>query len=78
MPHFLTLPEVDALAVEAHAGQVDKIGVPYIEHVRAVSHGWRRPGFPRRRPVSCPASRRSAGRMNKTARRDGSRDDPHA
>ncbi|NEA52402.1 HD domain-containing protein [Streptomyces sp. SID10815] len=34
-----TVEEVDALAVEAHAGQVDKIGVPYIEHVRAVAAG---------------------------------------
>lgn len=38
MPH-LTLAQVDALAAEAHAGQVDKIGVPYIEHVRAVANG---------------------------------------
>jgi (p)ppGpp synthase/HD superfamily hydrolase len=30
---------VDALAASAHAGQVDKIGVPYIEHVRAVAAG---------------------------------------
>jgi (p)ppGpp synthase/HD superfamily hydrolase len=34
-----TVEEVDALAAEAHAGQVDKIGVPYIEHVRAVAAG---------------------------------------
>lgn len=33
------LSAVDALAAEAHAGQVDKIGVPYIEHVRAVAAG---------------------------------------
>ncbi|WP_354643969.1 HD domain-containing protein [Kitasatospora camelliae] len=33
----LTLTEVDALAARAHAGQVDKIGVPYVEHVRAVA-----------------------------------------
>ncbi|MGX8903738.1 HD domain-containing protein [Streptomyces netropsis] len=31
--------EVDSLADRAHAGQVDKIGVPYIEHVRAVAAG---------------------------------------
>ncbi|MYY79806.1 MULTISPECIES: HD domain-containing protein [unclassified Streptomyces] len=31
--------EVDFLADCAHAGQVDKIGVPYIEHVRAVAAG---------------------------------------
>lgn len=31
--------EVDKLAAEAHAGQYDKIGVPYIEHVRSVAAG---------------------------------------
>jgi (p)ppGpp synthase/HD superfamily hydrolase len=31
--------EVDAFAFGAHAGQVDKIGVPYVEHVRAVAAG---------------------------------------
>ena len=36
---LLSVSEVDALAAEAHAGQVDKIGVPYIEHVRAVAAG---------------------------------------
>lgn len=34
-----TVREVDRLAAAAHAGQVDKIGVPYIEHVRAVAAG---------------------------------------
>ncbi|MFL5913143.1 MAG: HD domain-containing protein [Gaiellaceae bacterium] len=34
-----TVSEVDAFAFAAHAGQVDKIGVPYIEHVRAVAAG---------------------------------------
>ncbi|GAA1956957.1 HD domain-containing protein [Kitasatospora viridis] len=34
----LTVAEVDALAERAHAGQLDKVGVPYIEHVRAVAH----------------------------------------
>lgn len=34
-----TVVEVDALVAEAHAGQVDKIGVPYVEHVRAVAAG---------------------------------------
>lgn len=34
-----TVSEVDAFAFGAHAGQVDKIGVPYIEHVRAVAAG---------------------------------------
>ena len=35
----LTLADVDALAARAHADQFDKIGVPYINHVRAVSAG---------------------------------------
>lgn len=34
-----TVSEVDAFVFAAHAGQVDKIGVPYIEHVRAVAAG---------------------------------------
>ncbi|MYR36348.1 HD domain-containing protein [Streptomyces sp. SID4944] len=34
-----SVAEVDALASAAHAGQVDKVGVPYIEHVRAVAAG---------------------------------------
>ncbi|WP_369147793.1 HD domain-containing protein [Streptomyces sp. R44] len=34
-----TLAEVDALADRAHAGQVDKTGVPYVAHVRAVAAG---------------------------------------
>ncbi|MFE4305424.1 HD domain-containing protein [Streptomyces sp. NPDC056891] len=34
-----TLAEVDALAGRAHAGQTDKTGVPYVEHVRAVAAG---------------------------------------
>ncbi|MFE9252847.1 HD domain-containing protein [Streptomyces sp. NPDC007088] len=34
-----SVSEVDFLADRAHAGQVDKIGVPYIEHVRAVAAG---------------------------------------
>ncbi|MFJ5710700.1 HD domain-containing protein [Streptomyces sp. NPDC093105] len=36
---MMTLAEVDALADRAHAGQLDKIGVPYVEHVRAVAAG---------------------------------------
>ncbi|BFV60830.1 HD domain-containing protein [Kitasatospora sp. CMC57] len=35
----LSLADVDALVAEAHAGQFDKVGVPYIEHVRAVAAG---------------------------------------
>ncbi|MFJ1647993.1 phosphohydrolase [Streptomyces sp. NPDC088258] len=35
----MNLAEVDAFAFAAHAGQSDKIGVPYIEHVRAVAAG---------------------------------------
>lgn len=34
-----SVSEVDLLAARAHAGQLDKIGVPYIEHVRAVAAG---------------------------------------
>ncbi|MBQ0829240.1 HD domain-containing protein [Streptomyces tagetis] len=40
----LTLPEVEALAREAHAGQRDKAGRPYAEHLRAVAEGVRRRG----------------------------------
>ncbi|MEU9852171.1 HD domain-containing protein [Streptomyces sp. NPDC047974] len=36
---MMTLAEMDALAERAHAGQVDKIGVPYVAHVRAVAAG---------------------------------------
>ncbi|MFF8506907.1 HD domain-containing protein [Streptomyces sp. NPDC015492] len=36
---MMTLAEVDALAGRAHAGQTDKTGVPYVEHVRAVAAG---------------------------------------
>ena len=35
----VTVAEVDALADRAHAGQVDKIGVRYVDHVRAVAAG---------------------------------------
>ncbi|MDI5969200.1 HD domain-containing protein [Streptomyces sp. SL13] len=34
-----TVGEVDAFVAVAHAGQVDKAGVPYVEHVRAVAAG---------------------------------------
>lgn len=36
---MLSVREVDILAEAAHAGQVDKAGVPYVEHVRAVAEG---------------------------------------
>ncbi|MEU5900368.1 HD domain-containing protein [Streptomyces venezuelae] len=36
---MLSVSDIDALAARAHAGQYDKIGVPYIEHVRAVAAG---------------------------------------
>lgn len=35
----LTVAEVDALAADAHAGQLDAGGAPYIEHPRAVAAG---------------------------------------
>ncbi|MET9051224.1 HD domain-containing protein [Streptomyces bacillaris] len=35
----MNVSEADALAAAAHAGQVDKVGVPHIEHVRAVAAG---------------------------------------
>lgn len=38
-PKALSLADVDALAEAAHAGQTDAIGVPYVEHVRAVARG---------------------------------------
>jgi (p)ppGpp synthase/HD superfamily hydrolase len=40
----LTLPEVEALAREAHAAQTDKAGQPYTEHLRAVADGVRARG----------------------------------
>ncbi|MFF8276005.1 HD domain-containing protein [Streptomyces lateritius] len=40
MPH-LTLAQVEAVAVAAHAGQTDKAGRPYAEHLRAVAEGVR-------------------------------------
>ncbi len=39
MGDMRTLAEVDELADRAHAGQVDKAGVPYVAHVRAVAAG---------------------------------------
>ncbi|MFJ3905681.1 HD domain-containing protein [Streptomyces sp. NPDC090025] len=40
----LTLAEIEALAVAAHAGQTDKAGRPYAEHLRAVAEGVRARG----------------------------------
>lgn len=37
METFDLVARADAIAVEAHRGQVDKLGVGYIEHPRAVS-----------------------------------------
>ncbi|MEI5032425.1 HD domain-containing protein [Streptomyces sp. S1A(2023)] len=39
MSRLMNVADVDALASAVHAGQFDKIGVPYIEHVRAVAAG---------------------------------------
>jgi len=36
---IITLADVDRIAAKAHATQADKIGMPYVDHVRAVSHG---------------------------------------
>ncbi|MFG3494133.1 HD domain-containing protein [Streptomyces sp. NPDC047917] len=43
MPN-LTLAQVEALARHAHAGQTDKAGRPYAEHLRAVAEGVRARG----------------------------------
>ncbi|MEV5544640.1 HD domain-containing protein [Streptomyces sp. NPDC052309] len=40
----LTLADVEAAARAAHAGQTDKAGRPYAEHLRAVAEGVRRRG----------------------------------
>ncbi|MGW2176570.1 HD domain-containing protein [Streptomyces sp. NPDC001732] len=40
----LTLAEVEAIAREAHAGQRDKAGRPYTEHLAAVAEGVRTRG----------------------------------
>ncbi|MGW4431063.1 HD domain-containing protein [Streptomyces tendae] len=40
----LSLAEVEAIARAAHAGQTDKAGRPYAEHLRAVAEGVRRRG----------------------------------
>jgi (p)ppGpp synthase/HD superfamily hydrolase len=36
---YLTLPEIETLARRAHAGQLDKAGRPYTEHLQAVATG---------------------------------------
>lgn len=41
---YLTLPQVEALARRAHAGQTDKAGRPYAEHLQAVAEGVRARG----------------------------------
>ncbi|MEU8541688.1 HD domain-containing protein [Streptomyces sp. NPDC048717] len=41
---YLTLAEIETLAVAAHAGQTDKAGRPYAEHLRAVAEGVRARG----------------------------------
>lgn len=41
---YLTLAEIETLAVTAHAGQTDKAGRPYAEHLRAVAEGVRARG----------------------------------
>lgn len=38
-PKMVSLTEVDRFAERAHLGQLDKGGVPYVEHVRAVAAG---------------------------------------
>ncbi|MEV4329410.1 HD domain-containing protein [Streptomyces sp. NPDC049597] len=40
----LSLAEIEALAREAHAGQTDKAGIPYTEHIAAVAEGVRARG----------------------------------
>ncbi|GAA2433807.1 HD domain-containing protein [Streptomyces lavendulocolor] len=41
---YLTVAEIEAIAREAHAGQTDKAGRPYAEHLRAVAEGVRSRG----------------------------------
>ena len=44
MSGFLSLGDVEALARRVHAGQVDKAGRPYVEHLAAVADGVRARG----------------------------------
>jgi len=39
MALYLSVEQVAMLAIGAHGGQVDKIGVPYREHLRSVAEG---------------------------------------
>ncbi|AEN09946.1 MULTISPECIES: HD domain-containing protein [unclassified Streptomyces] len=41
---YLTLTEVESIAREAHRGQRDKAGRPYVEHLAAVAEGVRARG----------------------------------
>ena len=43
-PAPLSVPEVEAIARTAHAGQTDKAGRPYAEHLAAVAEGVRTRG----------------------------------
>ncbi|MBK3592317.1 MULTISPECIES: HD domain-containing protein [Streptomyces] len=43
-PPYLTLAEVESIAREAHRGQRDKAGRPYVEHLAAVAEGVRARG----------------------------------
>lgn len=44
MTEMLSPAEIEALAREAHAGQTDKAGRPYAEHIAAVAEGVRARG----------------------------------
>ncbi|KOX02502.1 phosphohydrolase [Streptomyces sp. NRRL B-1140] len=44
MPQEMSLAEVEAVARTAHAGQTDKAGRPYAEHLSAVAEGVRARG----------------------------------
>ncbi|GAA3304166.1 HD domain-containing protein [Streptomyces cinereospinus] len=44
MPQDMSLAEVEAVARAAHAGQTDKAGRPYAEHLSAVAEGVRARG----------------------------------
>ncbi|GLF93701.1 HD domain-containing protein [Streptomyces yaizuensis] len=44
MSHIWSLAEVEAVARQAHSGQLDKAGRPYAEHIAAVAEGVRARG----------------------------------